>query len=409
MSVLPVAQVNGGCPAGGECAAMTDTWRRYGPLHAAVPEPEPVRIAHTPPRYAPHLGGVEAVDRVLAEYSRSHGDEVVVLCADTPRGAPAQVGGVPVVRLPWRRSVANTPLTHSLPLALWRERWDVVHTHLPTPWSADVSVLVARLRGRRSVVHFHNPIVGDGRAGAVARLYSRTVQRVTLGLSDAVVVISPSRRALLLAEQPGLAAKVHLVPNGVDLERFRPPPAGARGTDLLFVSVLDDFHDYKGLSVLLAALATVPEVTLRVVGDGPGRQRWAHEAAALGLADRVVWEGAVADDALRELYRGCGVFVLPSRTADHEGGSSLVALEAMASGLPVVLADGVGDLAAEAAAAGAGEHVRSGDVPQLAAALTRLVTDADRRARLGAAARRHVELHHNWDEACAAITRLYRR
>lgn len=378
--------------------------RRSGSLPCA-----PVRIAHTPPRYAPHIGGVEAVDQVLAEYSLRHGDEVVVLCADEPRHAPGQVNGVDVRRLAWRRKLANTNLTAGLPRALWRERWDVVHTHLPTPWTADVSVLVARLRGRRSVLHFHNPIVGAGPSGAMAAAYRQTLQRLTLRLADAVVVISPTRRDLLLRRHPGIAAKVHLVPNGVDLDRFRPPGAGSRRTaDLLFVSVLDDFHDYKGLSVLLRALAEVPGGRLRVVGDGAGRARWEREAATLGVADRVVWEGAVDGAALLALYASCGVFVLPSRTADHEGGSSLVALEAMASGLPVVLADGVGDLARQAAAAEAGLLVRGDDDAGLAAALRLLTGDGGLRERMGTAARRHVERHHSWDAACAAITALYR-
>ncbi len=368
-----------------------------------------VRIAHTPPRYAPHIGGVEAVDQVLAEWSLHHGDEVVVLCADEPRDAPASVGGVPVRRLPWSRKLANTNLTAGLPRALWREPWDVVHTHLPTPWTADVSVLVARLRGRRSVLHFHNPIVGEGAAGVVARAYQLTLQRLTMRLADAVVVISPTRRDLLVRQHPGIAGKVHLVPNGVDLERHRPPAAGSRRTpDLLFVSVLDDFHDYKGLSVLLQALAAAPGPVLHVVGDGPGRERWEREARELGVADRVVWEGAIDDEALLALYAGCGAFVLPSRTAHHEGGSSLVALEAMASGLPVVLADGVGDLAQQAAAAGAGIDVRSDDTGGLADALRRLDADAGLRIRMGQAAREHVERHHSWDAACARITALYR-
>lgn len=124
-----------------------------------------MRIAHTPALYARHIGGVEAVDQVLAEWSLRHADEVVVLCADEPPGPPGSVKGVPVRRLPWRRKLTGSNPKLSLPRALWHEPWDVVHTHLPTSFTAHVSVLVTRLGRRRSVSHFHNSLVGDGTAG----------------------------------------------------------------------------------------------------------------------------------------------------------------------------------------------------------------------------------------------------
>ena len=172
--------------------------------------------------------------------------------------------------------------------------------------------------------------------------------------------------------------------------------------------MLDDFHDYKGLSVLLRALAATPGGRLLVVGDGPGRERWERETVELDIAGRVSFEGAVSNETLLGLYRSCAVFALPSQTADHEGGSSLVALEAMACGLPVVLAQGVGDLADQAQAAGAGIAVASGDDLELAAALRALLEDHERRHAAGTAARAHVEGHHSWDVAAERITALYR-
>ena len=368
-----------------------------------------MRVIHTPPRYAPHIGGVEVVDQVLAEYAAARGHDVFVVTADVPRGAPGKVNGVAVRRLPWRLKLANTNLTPGLPRVLWRADWDVVHTHLPTPWTADVSVLIAFLRRRRSVLHFHNPIVGTSPVSSlVAWLYRNSVQRLTFRLTDAVIAISPTRRELLLQAHPGIAAKLHLVPNGVDLERYAPPVSRPAGNDVLFVSVLDEFHEYKGLSVLLAALVEVPSARLRIVGDGALRDRWVAETRTLGVADRVVFEGAVSTPALHELYRSCAVFCLPSQRIEQEGGSSLVALEAMACGLPVVLADGVGDLAAQAEAAGAGLAVRSGDAAGLAAALNTLLDDATARREAGQRARRHVEQHHSWDVAAARIVALYR-
>lgn len=363
----------------------------------------------TPVRYAPYTGGVEVVAQVLAERCAAAGDHVTVICADDPPGSPTTVNGVRVRRLRSVAKVANTNITLGLPWALARTPYDVVHTHLPTPWSADISVLVAALQRRRSVVHFHNEVVGDGPAGWVARAYRATVGRLTLGLASAVVVISQSWYDELSARYPHLRGRLHLAPNGVDTQRFSPPPdPTSRTGDLMVVSVLDDFHAYKGVEVLLDALPRVPGVWLHVVGDGSRRPAFEAQAASLGVADRVVFHGRTDDAALLDLYRRVGLFVLPSRYLDHEGGSSLVALEALACGLPCVVAAGAGDIAAEVEQAGCGVRVAADDPVALAAAVQTLLEDPGRRAAMSARAREHVLATHSWEPVVELVRRLYR-
>lgn len=367
-----------------------------------------MKIVHTPPRYAPHIGGVEAVAQQICERLRRRGDDTSVICADEPVGGPGMVNGVPVRRLPYVAKVANTNLTLGLPWALSRADVDIVHTHIPTPWTADVSVLVARLRRKRAVVQFHNEIVGDGLNGLVATAYQRSVQRLTMRLASVVLVLSQPWADRLQRQYPVVRGKIHVVPNGVDVERFRPPgPDEARGSDLLFVSVLDAFHAYKGLEVLLRALPSVPQAVLRVVGDGSRRAGYETLADELGIGDRCHFLGAVDDAQLDRLYRTCGIFVLPSRYAAHEGGSSLVVMEGMAAGLPVVVAEGAGDIAWQVEAVDAGLRVPAADVSALAEALGRLLDDAPRRQQMGARARAHVVAHHSWDVIVEQIRSHY--
>lgn len=337
----------------------------------------------------------------------ARGDEVVVVCADEPRGAGDAGDGVPVHRLPWRLKVANTNLTPRLPWVIAREPWDVVHTHLPTPWSADWSVLVARILGRGSVVSFYNAIVGEGLAGRAAQLYNATVLRATLGLADRVVVVSDAWRDRLVAAQPGIAGKIVVIPTGVDLAAHA-PGAGGDGRQLLFVGILDRFHRYKGLDVLLDALARVSSpFELTVVGDGALRAEYEQQRDRLGLTGVVRFVGRVDDDELRRAYARSDVYILPSDFAPQEGGFTLTALEAMASGVPVILADGAGQVAADAAEAGAGLRVGAGDVDALAAAVTRLLSDAGERERMRLAARSFVERRHSWDEITDARRAVY--
>jgi glycosyltransferase involved in cell wall biosynthesis len=367
-----------------------------------------VRVLHTPVRYPPHVGGIEAVAADICERLVARGDEAYVICASSPAAGPGREvrEGVRVLRLKAAFRVANTDVTPGLPGALWRAPVDVVHTHLPTPWSADLSVLVARLRRKPVVVTFYNRIVGAGAAGVAARVYERTVQRVTLRLATSITVNSDSWRDRLLREQPSLRGKVVTLMNGVDVETFAPGD-GPRTRDLLFVSVLDEFHDYKGLDVLLDALVLLPDATCTVVGDGSKRAAYEARARSLGIADRVRFAGAVSDAELAGLYRSCGVFVLPSQYVEHEGGSSLVALEAMASGMPVVVAAGAGDLAARAEAVGAGLAVPAGDAPALAKAVGELLGDDALRARCGVAAREHVVAEASWDAFVDELRALY--
>ncbi|HEV2891468.1 MAG TPA: glycosyltransferase family 4 protein [Frankiaceae bacterium] len=367
-----------------------------------------MRVLHTPVRYPPHVGGIEAVAADICERLVARGDEAYVICAASPAAGPGREvrNGVRVLRLRAAFRVANTDVTPGLPAALWRAPVDVVHTHLPTPWSADWSVLVARLRRKPVVVTFYNRIVGTGLASVAARVYERTLQRVTLRLATLITVNSDSWRDRLVREQPALRGKVVTLLNGVDTDAFA-PGEGPRSPELLFVSVLDEFHDYKGLDVLLDAMPLMPEATCTVVGDGSRRARYEARARSLGVADRVTFAGRVDDEALAGLYRTCGVFVLPSQYVEHEGGSSLVALEAMASGMPVVIAEGAGDIAKRAQDVGAGRAVPAGDAAALAAAVGELLADDALRARCGEAARAHVVAEVSWESFVDELRALY--
>lgn len=375
-----------------------------------------MRILQTPVRFHPSIGGVETYVYALSRELVRQGHEVSVVCArpDVDVARFESIDGIEVHRLRSIGSIANTNLTPALPVALLREirAADVVHTHVPTPWSADVSAMVGLVADCPVVVTYHNDIVGTGRADRIARLYNRTVLKATLRAADRILLTQPS----YLERSPHLgpfAGKVRVVSAAVDTELFRPeavtPEQKQRlgfdpdGPNLLFVSVLDAFHDYKGLEVLLEALAVFGTDAPRLVVGGDGDRREDYEVAAreAGVADRVRFVGRLSAADLTTAYNCADAFVLPSTDADQEG-FGLVLLEALACGVPVVCTDVVG-VAGDVREHSLGAVVEPDDPRALADAIERVVEapfDADR-------ARELCLEEYSWAAKAAELTAIY--
>ncbi|MDP7494745.1 MAG: glycosyltransferase, partial [Candidatus Undinarchaeales archaeon] len=114
-----------------------------------------MRILHTPVRFHPYTGGVENYVLELGRRIAARGHEVAVVCADEPHASGCEVDGISVRRLSYLGKIANTNVTPTLPLRLLRERFDILHTHLPTPWSADWSAIVSWMRRKPMVLTYH--------------------------------------------------------------------------------------------------------------------------------------------------------------------------------------------------------------------------------------------------------------
>jgi glycosyltransferase involved in cell wall biosynthesis len=178
----------------------------------------------------------------------------------------------------------------------------------------------------------------------------------------------------------------------------RPEPPG--GSTLLFFGLL---RDYKGLDVLVRALALVPDARLVVAGDPldpvEPLQRLAEET---GVAGRIEWRlGFLPEAEVAELMREAALVVLPYRRTDASG----VLATAIGHGRPAVVSD-VGSLGETVRDFGAGEVVPPGDHEALAAACARLLGDP---ALLHAAYRGALAARDalTWDASAERHERLY--
>jgi glycosyltransferase involved in cell wall biosynthesis len=193
----------------------------------------------------------------------------------------------------------------------------------------------------------------------------RLAARVAFGRAALVMPVSAALRRGI--EAHGIRARFRVVPNVVDTSLFR--PSGAPRSGLLAVGLL---YEAKGFDVLLEALVRLPGERLVLVGDGPLRAKLESLAAQLRVSDRVDFHGQAPKEKIAELMQQARVVVVPSRFET----SGVVALEALASGAPVV-ASAVGALP-ELLAGGGGLLVRPRDPDALAAAIAEaLATEHD--------------------------------
>lgn len=366
-----------------------------------------MKILEVVVRYPPYVGGVENSVYHLATRLAARGHEVRVVCADEPAGAPAEVDGVSVVRLPWRFKIGNTNLSFGLWEALRREKPDVIHTHIPTAFFADLAASMSEAMGIPMVLTYHNDMTGEGMKGLLAGIYNGHRLPRVLGLSDRVVVTNPlypSHSPFLDPDDPKLVC----IPWGVEEDRFQPPPQEPPSPPPLvvgFLSLLDVHHRYKGLEVLLKALAELPGVRLRVGGSGEEREWYRKRAQELGVADRVELLGFVPGAELNAFYGSCHVFALPSTDARQEG-FGLVLLEAMACGRPVLTTPIVG-VAGDVETRDVGLLVPANDPAALAAALRTFQGRAADLPAMGRRARSLVEERYTWTRVTDDYERLF--
>ncbi len=196
-------------------------------------------------------------------------------------------------------------------------------------------------------------------------------------------------------------ANLHKVVMGVDASAFRRRTPLPGGRELLAVGRL---VEKKGFDVLLDAVAQLPDLRARIVGDGPLRAELQERAAHNGAGDRVEFAGSLAPDDVRAALAAADVLAMPcvvARDGDRDS-MPVVVKEAMAMELLVVASDEVG--LPECVLAPWGVLCPPGDADALAAALRQALALSPQERRLaGRAAREWVRSHADLDTETARL------
>lgn len=289
--------------------------------------------------------------------------------------------------------------------------FDVVHGH---DWLvAEAGDALARALERPLVMTFHATEHGrhQGWVDRHPQAFIHACERWVARRAELVITCSHYMRGHV-ADVYGLdEARLEVIPNGIDAADLRPAAdlaalrAGYAAPHEQLVLLVGRLVHEKGFQL---ALDCLPEVIARVggvrfvvAGSGTHEQQLKAQARRLGLLAHGTFAGWIGDDLLHSLYRIADLTVVPSLYEPF----GLVALEAMASGSPCIVAD-TGGLR-EVVTDGVGLRFRGGDAHHLGFMVEKMLTDAPLRDRLVAQASEHV-LSFDWSEIAAQTHRAYR-
>jgi phosphatidylinositol alpha-mannosyltransferase len=362
-----------------------------------------MKIGLVSPYIYPLPGGVTQHVRHLYENLRLRGHDVRIL---TSSHGPQRSSEGDVIRVgmgfsvPANGSVGTLTFSHRFPSqvreVLEHERFDVLHFH--EPFVPFLSLVVLRESRSVNVATFHaysgfSPSyeLGSRMLGPYARrLHGR-------------IAVSAAARHFIDRYFPG---DYKVIPNGVDVERYRRAVPVARWQDgvknILFLGRLEP---RKGIIELLKAYRILRKAgcdcRLLVVGTGPLEREARRYVATRRLGD-VEFLGRVSDDEKAQLFRTADVYAAPATGRESFG---IVLLEAMASGVAIVASDihgykGVVRRDVE------GLLVPPRDRKALAAALARVLADPDLRARLGAAGPERAQ-QFSWERVTEKVDDYY--
>jgi len=346
------------------------------------------------------VGGVERIVEELSARLVERGHDVTVYSRRAYSG-PVPSGSHRGIRLRWTASLPGKytdTLSHALTSTLdaLGRGFDILHVH--SLGNAPV-IPLARMAGARVLFHVHGQEWKGGKWGPRARDYFRWCEALGLREARRTVVNSLATRD---DYQQRHGRKTIYIPNAVDFPDHHPTGVlerlgVRRGEYLLFVGRL---VPEKGCHDLIEAHRRLDlDLPVVVCGESAHSDDYARELRE-SAGPRVVFAGTILGEELTDLYAGCRLLVNPTR----RDAVSLVLLEAMAQGAPILASDipemveGLG---------GTGFHFRSGSADDLTRVLAELLAAPDRLAGVRAAARERVRRVHAWPAVVDQFEAVY--
>lgn len=372
--------------------------------------------------YLPYITGVSISTDSIARYMISKGHNVTIVCP-TPlvKGEKRQLENLKVVYVPslpfhWYNLNATGifPLTLIKMKKLFKEtKFDVVH--IQEPGVVGISALALAKK--------HNiPTVGALHfiPEQIDRVMWGTVEPVLTPLINVYIkfvyekydqIMTPSHFFAGALEKVNISKPINVISNGVNTTKFKPSPLnltlrsklGFSKNDIVFF-FLGRIDLDKNVETLVRAMPlTKSKVKLLIVGKGTEKKALQALASSLKVSDRIVWVDYIPDSEMVDYYHAVNAFSIMS---PYEG-QSIVTLQALAVGIPVIAAD-AGALPEICHNSENGYLVKTYDYKTLAEKMNSIAGSEDLRKRFGKASRA-IGLIHDKHTVLHTLELLYKK
>lgn len=306
-------------------------------------------VTHT---FLPHVGGIEKVVYEQSKRLRQKSFEPMVVTnrIDTPKSYVVE--GIPVECYESLNTGFRLGIPYSIPTVTSLQTFmkavkssTIVHAHGHPYLTSLLAAKLAKWYSKPFVLTQHNTFIEyDNFFNVVERLNDLAVGKQTLRDADKIIAVSNATKdyVLSLGAKPN---KVTVLHNGVDLVKFRPIEGKRQemrqklgiAQDAVVVLTVRRLVYKNGIDTLIdsanIAVKKNPRIVFVAVGKGPDSNSVKLKIEQLGIEKNFRLAGFVSDEDLPSYYNVADVFVLPSKSGE---GLPLVALEAMACGLPVI-------------------------------------------------------------------------
>jgi len=394
-----------------------------------------LNICFVSPEYYPISGGTGAYVYYLSHELQKHGHRVYIVTRSSEKAAKTvEEGSATYIRCagnPLRKFIGFARSTSKKLIELNRvSPFDVVHANLPlVPNFAVPEELEAAL-----VCTVHSTWKGEAEAiksEGFGKLnlnekfmlefnaFLRSSEKKLMKRADALIAVSQYTKKELTEFYNISEEKIHVIYNGVDIQKFKPPSRnktelrrelGLAPSDRKMILFVGRLYSRKGLPTLLQAAKTVVKdfKNTQFVISGGGFKQNEEKLMKLtrqhGIEDKVSFVGYFPDEKLPNLYAAADIFVLPALYENFP----FAILEAQSTGLPVV-STRVGGIPELVIDGQSGLLTNPGDHEQLADAIVRLLQDSSFAEKLGIKARRLVEEKFAWPLVTSQVIGLYQK